>query len=153
MQVNGFDRLSMAHGIESRMPFLDWRLVTFGFALPNESRNGGGYTKRVLREAMQGWVPDSVRLRTRKMAYISPIDHWARGALKPWLLDLCANRSFVESPIWNGAVARAQVERAVAGQTNIASVWPILNAYILEQSFKLRAQSNNALYRKPTGIP
>ena len=131
MQVNGFDRLSMAHGIELRMPFLDWRLVTFGFALPNESRNGGGYTKRVLREAMQGWVPDSVRLRTRKMAYISPIDHCARGALKLWLVDLCANRSFVESPIWNGAVARAQVERAVAGQTNIASVLPILNAYTL----------------------
>ena len=140
MQLASFDRASMAHGIESRMPFLDWRLVTFVFALPEASRNGGGYTKRVLRVAMQSLVPDTVRLRTRKMAYISPIDYWARGGLKPWLLDLCANRSFAESPIWNGSSARAQVERAVAGKANIASVWPILNAYILEQSFKLRAQ-------------
>ena len=161
MHLTSFDRASMANGIELRMPFLDWRLVTFGFALPNESRNGGGYTKRVLREAMQGIVPNPVRLRTRKIGYISPIDYWARGALKPWLLDLCANRSFIESPIWNGSAARAQVEQAVTGQTNISSVWPILNAYILEQSFKLRAQANNklrtqskeAIDRKSTGIP
>jgi asparagine synthase (glutamine-hydrolysing) len=140
MQLTSFDRASMANGIESRMPFLDWRLVTFGFALPNESRNGGGYTKRVLREAMRGLMPDSVRLRTSKIGYISPIDYWARGALKPWLLDLCANRSFIESPIWNGSAARAHVERVVAGQSNMATAWPILNAYVLEQSFKRRAQ-------------
>ena len=115
-------------------------LLLLDLRLPNESRNGGGYTKRVLREAMQGLMPDSVRLRTSKIGYISPIDYWARGALKPWLLDLCANRSFVESPIWNGPVARAQVERAVTGETSIGPVWPILNAYVLEQSFKLRAQ-------------
>ena len=140
MQLAIFDRASMANGIESRMPFLDWRLVTFGFALSNKSRNGDGYTKRVLRVAMQGITPDSVRQRTRKIGYISPIDYWARGALKPWLLDLCASRSFIESPIWNGSAATAQVERAVIGGTNVASVWPILNAYVLEQSFKLRAR-------------
>ena len=139
MQLTNLDRASMANGMESRMPFLDWRLVTFVFALPDESRNGDGYTKRVLRIAMQGIVPDPVRLRTRKMAYISPIDYWSRGALKPWLLDLSANRSFAESTVWNGSVARAQVERVVAGQTSIASIWPVLNAYILEQSFKARA--------------
>ena len=122
------------------MPFLDWRLVTFGFALSNKSRNGDGYTKRVLRVAMQGITPNSVRQRTRKIGYISPIDYWARGALKHWLLDLCASRSFIESPIWNGSAATAQVERAVIGGTNVASVWPILNAYVLEQSFKLRAR-------------
>jgi asparagine synthase (glutamine-hydrolysing) len=140
MQLTSFDRASMANGIESRMPFLDWRLVTFGFALPDESRNGGGHTKRVLREAMLGLVPDAVRLRTSKFGYIAPIDYWARGALKSWLLDLCANRSFLESPIWNGPVARVQVERAVTSNMSIMSVWPILNAYILEQSFKKRAQ-------------
>ena len=99
-----------------------------------------GYTKRVLREAMQGLVPDSVRLRTSKFGYISPIDYWARGALKSWLLDLCANRSFLESPIWNGPwQERRSSERSPAKRASM-SVWPILNAYILEQSFKQRAQ-------------
>ena len=44
-----FDRASMTHGIEVRMPFMDWRLVTYSFALPETSKIGGGYTKRVLR--------------------------------------------------------------------------------------------------------
>jgi asparagine synthase (glutamine-hydrolysing) len=141
MRLTSVDRTAMANGIETRMPFLDWRLVTFGFALSDECRNSGGYTKRVLRESMQGLMPDSVRLRTSKIGYIAPIDYWARGALKPWLSDLCANRSFLENPIWNGPRARAQVERSVAGKTSIDSVWPILNAYVLEQSFKLRSHA------------
>lgn len=78
------------------------------------------------------------------MGYISPIDHWARGALKPWLLDLCANRSFEESTTWNGPMARAQVKRAVETQISVSSVWPILNAYVLEESFKLRARDIKA---------
>ena len=53
-----FDRASMAHGIEVRMPFMDWRLVTYVFALGDASRNGGGFTKLLLRRAMRNIVPD-----------------------------------------------------------------------------------------------
>ena len=74
-----FDRASMAHGIETRMPFMDWRLVTYGFSLPETSKIGGGVTKRVLRMAMQGLVPDAIRLRTNKIGFVSPIDAWKRG--------------------------------------------------------------------------
>ena len=139
--VAGFDRASMAHGIESRMPFFDWRLVTYAFSLADRSRNGGGYTKRVLRLAMRNLMPDSVRLRTSKFGFISPMDQWAKGALKPWLLDLSASRSFVESGVWNGPMVRSIVARAVEGKSSIGPVWPILNAYALEQSFKLRARN------------
>jgi asparagine synthase (glutamine-hydrolysing) len=134
-----FDRSSMAHGIEVRMPFMDWRLVTFGFALPDTSRNGGGYTKRVLRLAMEGLMPDSIRLRTSKVAFMSPLDEWARGALKPWLLDVCASRSFLESAVWNGPAVRALVERAVVGQASLRPVWPMLQAHALERAFVARA--------------
>ena len=144
MQLTSFDRASMANGIESRMPFLDWRLVAFAFALSNESRNDGGYTKR-LRVAMQGLIPDTVRLRTRKMGYISPVDYWARGALKPWLLDLSASRSFLDTGVWDGLTAKAAIERAVHGGGSVGPVWPILNAYVLEQSFKQRARAVSRL--------
>ena len=135
-----FDRASMAHGIEVRMPFMDWRLVTYSFALPETSKIGGGYTKRVLREAMQGILPEPIRLRTKKIGFIGPMKTWASGALKPWLLDLSASRSFIESSVWNGPAARAAVERAVDGKASIDPVWPILNAYVLEQAFKVRAR-------------
>ena len=136
-----FDRASMSHGIEVRMPFMDWRLVTYSFALPETSKIGGGYTKRVLREAMRGLLPEPIRLRTKKIGFVSPMEAWTRGALKPWLLDLSANRSFIESSVWNGRAARAAVERAVDGKASIDPVWPILNAYVLEQAFKVRART------------
>ena len=139
--LRGFDRASMAHGIEVRMPFMDWQLVTYSFALPETSKIGGGYTKRVLRQAMRGILPEPIRLRTTKIGFISPMDQWATGALKPWLLDLSASRTFIESPVWNGRSARAAIERAVEGKTRINLVWPILNAYVLEQAFKVRARS------------
>ena len=66
---------------------------------------------------------------------------WACTALKPWLLDLSANRSFIESSVWNGPTARAAVERAVDGKASIDPVWPILNAYVLEQAFKVQART------------
>jgi len=138
--LHNLDRTSMAHGVEVRTPFMDWRLVTYGFALPDTSRNGGGYTKRVLRLAMEGLMPDPIRLRTSKTAFIPPLDDWSRGALKPWLLDLCASRSFLESVIWNGPAARAVVERAVVGLTSIVPVWPILQAHVLERAFIARAR-------------
>jgi asparagine synthase (glutamine-hydrolysing) len=135
-----FDRASMAHGIESRMPFFDWRLVTYAFALADTSRNGGGYSKRLLRLAMQGIMPDAIRLRKTKVGFLSPMDHWARGPLKSWLLDLSTSRSFLESSVWNGPAVRAIVEQATAGDANINPVWPMLNAHALEQSFTARAQ-------------
>jgi asparagine synthase (glutamine-hydrolysing) len=139
-----FDRASMAHGIEVRMPFMDWQLVTYGFALPETSKIGGGYTKRVLRQAMKGLLPEPIRLRTQKIGFISPTGLWATGALKPWLLDLSASRAFLESPVWNGFAAREAVERAVEGKAGIELVWPILNAYVLEQTFKDRARHTTA---------
>ena len=143
--LGSFDRVAMSHGIEVRMPFMDWRLVTYSFALPETSKIGGGYTKRILRQAMRGLLPDPIRLRTKKIGFVTPMDFWSRGALKAWLLDVCASRSFVESPVWNGGAARAAVEQAVNGEANISSVWPIVNAYVLEQCFKMRARELSAM--------
>ncbi len=57
--LRDFDRYSMAHGVEVRSPFMDWRVVCYCFSLPGASVLGGGFTKRVLREAMRGRLPES----------------------------------------------------------------------------------------------
>jgi asparagine synthase (glutamine-hydrolysing) len=85
--LRNFDRASMMHGVEVRMPFMDWRLVAFIFALPVDSRVGHGYTKLVLREAMKGRMAESIRTRTFKVGISSPIIHWFQGALREWSLD------------------------------------------------------------------
>lgn len=81
------DLNSMAFGIESRVPFLDHRLVQFCFSMPNEHKVHHGETKRVLRKAMRGIVPDEVLDRRDKTGFITP-GHikWLRGDLR-FLLD------------------------------------------------------------------
>ncbi len=72
------DRNSMAHSIEARVPFLDYRLVEYVMSLPEEYRIHEGVTKRVLREAMTGVLPEKVRIRMDKMGFYTAEEHWLR---------------------------------------------------------------------------
>lgn len=81
------DRDSMAHSIESRTPFLDYRLVEFTLGLPGEHKIGSGWTKRVLRESMQGTLPEAIRLRTDKLGFVTAEEEWAKHHAPARFLD------------------------------------------------------------------
>lgn len=83
------DRISMAHSLEVRPPFLDPRIVDFANSLPDRFKLRGSQSKYVLRRLMKGKLPKST-LRRPKIGFDIPIHDWFRGALKPLLLDtLC----------------------------------------------------------------
>jgi asparagine synthase (glutamine-hydrolysing) len=73
------DRNSMAFSIETRLPFLDYRLVEFAFSLPDDEKIQGVMTKSILRRALAGRVPASILGRTDKMGFETPTDVWLRG--------------------------------------------------------------------------
>ena len=100
--LSQFDRCSMAHGVECRMPFMDYRLVEFIFSLPRSSKVGYGYTKRILREAVKGLVPDEIRLDKQKIGFNAPIVEWFRGGLKEFMLDTMSSENFIQSGYFNG---------------------------------------------------
>jgi asparagine synthase (glutamine-hydrolysing) len=108
--LRDYDRYSMAHGVEVRSPFMDWRVVCYGFSLPSRSVLGGGYTKRILREAMRGRMPESVRTRRTKIPFKSPMDEWWRGPLRDFVWDTVASASFLASECWDGPQIRTLVE-------------------------------------------
>lgn len=85
--LRNFDRAGMINSIEIRMPFMDWRLVSYVFSLPASSKLGNGFTKLILREAMQGKIEESLRKRTYKVGIASPLEHWFSGTLKNWVMD------------------------------------------------------------------
>jgi asparagine synthase (glutamine-hydrolysing) len=68
----------MGHSIESRVPFLDYRLVEFVLGLPDEYKLSGGVTKRVLRQGMSGILPDAIRDRLDKLGFVTPEETWLR---------------------------------------------------------------------------
>lgn len=75
------DRNSMAFSIESRVPFLDYRLVEFAFSLPDEAKIEHGTTKAILRHAIKGVVPEPIRNRQDKMGFVTPESVWFREEL------------------------------------------------------------------------
>lgn len=82
------DRNSMAFSIESRVPFLDHRLVEYAFSLPNESKFNKGISKYILRKSMQGIMPKEILERKDKKGFVTPGEvKWLRGSLKHLIDD------------------------------------------------------------------
>ncbi len=70
------DRNTMAHSIESRLPFLDYRMVDSIGAMPITYKIRRGMTKAVMREALKGVLPEKVRMRVSKFGFVTPEDKW-----------------------------------------------------------------------------
>ena len=78
------DRMSMAHALEVRSPFLDTALVEFALRLPPRARIRGGKLKRVLKASMRELIPDMV-LRRPKQGFAVPLDQWFRTDLQAYV--------------------------------------------------------------------
>lgn len=85
------DALSMAFSVESRLPFLDHRLVEYVFSLPAHYKLQGSYSKGILREAMAGVIPEQIRRRTDKVGFHTPLARWIgecmEDGVRPLLLS------------------------------------------------------------------
>lgn len=79
MLLHWEDRNSMAHSIESRVPFLDYRLVELALGLPDHHKISNGCTKFILRESMRGLLPDEVRGRIDKIGFATPEEVWIKN--------------------------------------------------------------------------
>jgi len=72
------DRDSMAHSIESRTPFIDYRLVEFALGLPSDFKLAQGWTKRPLREGLKDILPEPIRMRRDKMGFVTAEEEWIK---------------------------------------------------------------------------
>jgi asparagine synthase (glutamine-hydrolysing) len=129
--LRNFDRLSMAHGIEVRMPFLDWRLVTYTMALPEEEKYADGFSKLIARRAMKDRMPESIRTGTRKVGFSSPMPEWLNGPLVDWTTALmttpvAAFATLVDEPALQKAVL--EHNRSKSWDWESANrIWPYLH--------------------------
>lgn len=105
------ERAAAWHGIEYRHPFYDQRLVEFALALPEDQRQRGAYTKFVLRSAMDGCLPEPVRLRTTKVN-LSPLYWRALQALGGE--EVFTRMAIAEAGWVDGARVRAMYRDAAA---------------------------------------
>ncbi|MCK1422398.1 MULTISPECIES: asparagine synthase (glutamine-hydrolyzing) [unclassified Bradyrhizobium] len=129
--LRNFDRLSMAHGIEVRMPFMDWRLVTYTMALPEASKSADGMTKVVARQAMANLMPESIRIARRKVGFNSPMPEWLNGPLAGWTAELLDRKVPAFAEFVDEEPLRKVVGRLTARQSwdweSVGRIWPYLN--------------------------
>lgn len=141
--LRNFDRASMAHGVEVRMPFMDWRLVTYTMALPDTSKIGETLTKRVARLAMRGRMPEAIRASRVKIGFNSPMPEWLGGSLRPWIEDLLAavrSDPFVDIEKLRNAYRQHQ-RAGTFSWSNYASIWLALNYLWFRRSLEIQPGS------------
>ena len=129
--LRNFDRISMAHGIEVRMPFMDWRLVTYTMALPETSKSCGDYTKLIARRALEGRMPETIRMGRRKIGFNSPMPEWLNGSLSSWVTSLLEQKVPAFAELVDEKKLRAAVDRLTASKTwgweSAGRIWPYFN--------------------------
>ena len=94
------DRMSMAHGLESRVPLLDHPLVEFSATVPADAKFAGGRMKHLLKEAFPNMIPDKILNRRDKMGFPVPLKEWMGNELKEFVGDIFSgigqrNRAYI----------------------------------------------------------
>ena len=112
------DRNAMAHSVEIRVPFLDYRLVELLFSIPGQYKMRGPLNKYIIREAMRGRIPDSVRDRHEKMGFPSPAGIWM-SELEENIRDMLNSQFASEIGIFELAHIRRDFERHCKGEVHL----------------------------------
>jgi asparagine synthase (glutamine-hydrolysing) len=136
------DRMSMAHSLEVRPPFLDHRIVEFAARLPHDLKIRGSNLKYILRELMRDKLPQSVLTRS-KQGFDIPTHHWFRTILKDRLLDT-VNRESVEA---TGLFHWPAVHRAITDHLDRRAnygyhLWGLLMLFLWIRRWKLTRVNN-----------
>ena len=120
------DRMSMAHSLEVRSPFLDHRLVEFVFKLPMSLKLKGGRSKAILRDAMQPYLPPET-LRKPKKGFSVPMRSWLRGELHEMATDYLGKDGRLPDDIFNrDGVAALLSEHRAGSADHSAIIWALL---------------------------
>lgn len=124
------DRMSMAHSLEVRPPFLDHRIVEFAARLPEHLKMHGGALKFILRELVKDKIPASV-LNRPKQGFDIPTHHWFRTVLKGLLLDTVTEQAVRESGIFSWPAVNQMITRHMARRSNSGyPLWGLLTLFL-----------------------
>jgi asparagine synthase (glutamine-hydrolysing) len=128
------DRHLTHFGVERLDPFFDHRLVEFMFRVPGRLKIRDGITKRLLREAMKGILPEETRQRIKKTGWNAPAHVWFSGAGLDLLRDIVESRAFRERGVYEVGYVRQILDAHAAcvadpqpRENHMMFLWQLLN--------------------------
>ncbi len=120
------DRMSMAHGLEARVPLLDHRLVEFAATVPFSLKYAQGVSKRVMKHALRELLPPELLVQ-RKQGFAIPIHRWFREALRDPFRELALENGRRSGPFLSHAYVQRLFDQHLAGNENHGhALWAIL---------------------------
>ena len=129
------DRDSMAFSIEARVPFLDYRLVEFLWAIPDNQKIHKGETKWVMRQALKGILPEKIRKRQDKIGFATPEEIWMKAELGREMKKVFVSASFNQRGYFQPGKTTEMFEKYLSGQVkNHQLFWRL---YCLEMWFRV----------------
>lgn len=130
------DRNSMAYAVESRLPFLDYRLVEFAFNLPSQVKIKHGQTKWILRQALKGILPQEILNRHDKMGFTVPEVYWMKNDLKSKITEIFASDEFNRRGFVRPGAATKLFSDFLSGKMgNYQLIWRLYNLEVWFREF------------------
>jgi asparagine synthase (glutamine-hydrolysing) len=131
------DRMSTAHSLEVRPPFLDHRIVEFANSLPENLKVRGSTLKYVLRELMKDKLPRAVLAR-KKEGFDIPIHDWFRGPLRPLLLDTLTDEAVARCGLFRPEKVRWLVQEHLERRANLGyHLWGLLILFLWMKRWRI----------------
>ena len=133
------DRMSMAHAVEVRPPFLDHRIVEFAASLPASFKIRGAKQKVILKELMKGKLPSAV-LRRPKIGFDIPAHEWLRGPLRSLLLDTLGAAASEYAGLFRFDAIESHVRQHLDRRANLGyHLWGLMILFLWMKRWRVHA--------------
>jgi len=136
------DRMSMAHSVEVRPPFLDHRIVEFAAKLPASLKIRGTQQKFVLKELMKEKLPPAI-LQRKKIGFDIPAHEWLRGPLRPLLVDALHDGATEYGGLFRTDVLDSYLRLHLERRANLGyHLWGLLILFLWMKKWRIQAASS-----------
>jgi asparagine synthase (glutamine-hydrolysing) len=140
--LNKADRMSMAHSLEVRPPFLDHRIVEFAATLPPSLKIRGSRQKVLLKELMRDKLPSSI-LRRKKIGFDIPVHDWLRGCLRPLMLEVLTDGASDHARLFREDVIETQIRDHLERRVNIGyHLWGLMVLFLWMKKWGIQAAAS-----------
>ncbi len=146
------DRMSMAHSIEVRPPFLDHRIVEFAATLPAHFKIRGARQKVILKDLMKGKLPPAILTR-KKTGFDIPAHHWLRGPLRDLMCDTLAGGASEHAEVFRPAAIEACMRRHLERRENLGyHLWGLTILFLWMRRWRIQTAPAAVPRHQPAAI-
>jgi asparagine synthase (glutamine-hydrolysing) len=141
--LNKADRMSMAHSLEVRPPFLDHRIVEFAATLPASLKIRGSRQKVLLKELMRDKLPASV-LQRKKVGFDIPTHDWLRGCLRPMMLETLMDGASDHAGLFRREAIETQIRDHLERRVNVGyHLWGLMVLFLWMKKWGIQATASS----------